>query len=214
MRLAIALIAACVPPPHSCNAEELTRNQRLIVACHRLDPHLVTKLLREGADVNARFGRTGRPEDHFRDPWSGGWPANAYSWTPLLALAHASRFPEPSRQFDNSEEHRRWVIQAQSEVLPNVIEERKTTRLSILRMLVSHNCNVDIADNKGGTPLHWAIRNHHGEFVRELLKFNPQVNTTCGIYLDDFYGRTPLSAAAWSREITQLLIEHGAVPQD
>src|SRR5437899_564525 len=77
-------------------AAELTRDQRLIVACHRLDVDGVVAALRDGANVNARFGEG--DVMLFQDPWSLGWPMAAAKWTPLIAVASASDYPDPPRR--------------------------------------------------------------------------------------------------------------------
>lgn len=188
-------------------ADDLTLSQRLVLACYHLDTLQVTKLLRDGADVNARFNGS---REHFQDPWSGGLPIDASQWTPMLALANSSEFPPPSKPFENSLEHLKWVATEQKKVSENAIAERSARRVEILRLLLSNGCDIDMADNHGATPLYCAIDNRHTEFVRLLLQFNPKVNTTTGTYIDNPSGRTPLHAAAWSSEIIKLLIEHGA----
>src|SRR5262245_23968440 len=84
----------------ACPAAELTRQQRLIVACHRLDVEGVVAALRDGADVNCRFGDGDAKV--FQDPWSLGWPMAAKKWTPLIALASASDYPDPPRKVENT----------------------------------------------------------------------------------------------------------------
>ncbi len=95
--LAVAAIA---------QAGELTVNQRLIVAAHRLDVEGVVAALRDGADVKARFG-DGDPKV-FQDPWSLGWPMAGNAWTPLMAVANSSTYPDPPRKIQNTAEDLNW----------------------------------------------------------------------------------------------------------
>ncbi len=207
MRLLLFLLVVMNYCSSIARADNLSPEQRLILACHNLDTLQVTRLLRDGADLNARFNGNSQ---YFQDPWYGGRPIDASYWTPLLALANSSQFPPPSKTYENTLEHRDWVESEQKKVPANAIAERSAKRVEILRILLSNGCDVDIADNHGATALYCAVDNRHTEFVTLLLQFNPNVNTTTDTYIDNPSGQTPLHAAAWSPELMKLLIHHGA----
>jgi Ankyrin repeats (3 copies) len=207
MRIPLFLLVVITNCSSIARAVDLSPEQRLILACHHLDILQVTILLRDGADVNARFNGNSQ---HFQDPWSGGLPIDASHWNPLLALANSSQFPPPSKTYENTLEHMKWVEAEQKKVPANAIAERSAKRVEILRILLSNGCDVDMADNHGATALYCAIDNRQTEFVELLLQFKPNVNTTTGTYIDNTSGRTPLHAAAWSPELIKLLIQHGA----
>ena len=67
---------------------ELTLNQRLIIACYRVDVANVVKLLRDGANVNATFESSAGNESLLTDPWDGSY--GGYRWTPLMAAGQCS----------------------------------------------------------------------------------------------------------------------------
>ena len=80
-------------------AAELTVPQRLILACYRVDTAAVVNLLRNGANVNTRFGNSDKAATEFLDRWTGGQPLGIASWTPLIALAGADKYPDPPTEF-------------------------------------------------------------------------------------------------------------------
>lgn len=201
----IAAILIC----DSLHADDLSRPQQLVVACHRVDVDSVVRLLRSGVDVNATFGK-GDTRKHFQDPWSGGWPAHAGQWTPLLALANSSRYPTCPRPYENSIEHLDWARKTQKAIPESDIHKRDQNRVAILRILLSHNCNVDVQDYRGATALYDSLYRRHTDMVKLLLQFKPNVNTKTGIYIDGIPDITPLHRASWSPELTRLLIESGA----
>lgn len=191
-------------------AGELTREQRLIVACHRLDAEGVVAVLRDGADVNERFGDGDAML--FQDPWSLGWPSAARKWTPLIALADASKFPDPPRAIKNSSVDRKWALEQQAKVPPEQIQQRKRDELQIALILLSHRADIDADDGYGATALDTAISSKKLELAKLLLRFQAKVNTKTRVYIDGPGDITPLHHAYWSAELTKLLLEKGADP--
>src|SRR5690349_13584131 len=115
MSLGLYLLIAIGTTAGFLRADELGVDQRLIVACHRIDIDGVIKALREGANVNGRFGNG--DEKIFQDPWSLGWPMGGKNWTPLIALASASEYPNPPRKVENTSADLDWAT-AQKKGIP------------------------------------------------------------------------------------------------
>ena len=114
----------------------------------------------------------------------------------------------------------------------------------IVEFLVSQaKCHPNVKEENGDTPLHIASRQGHLECVETIAvtkEVNPDepnivqqtalhlacihshipvvkcllVNTTCNPNLKDEHGYTPFHYAASSHKIIQLLIQHGANPQN
>src|SRR5258708_6225267 len=76
-------------------AREIPLDQELIVACHKLQVERVVRCLRDGANINGRFGENSGPTDYFVDRWTGESPLATDSWTPLIALASSLQYPDP-----------------------------------------------------------------------------------------------------------------------
>ncbi len=209
MMLRHLTLALCLAMPIIGFADELTPEQKLIVACFNLDVDNVVDALRSGVDVECTFGR-GDAKLHFQDPWTGGWPAHALSWTPLQALANSSPYPPPSKPYVNDAERIQWARHAQRDVDPVVLADRNERRLAILRILLSNRCNINVRDMRGASALYDAVSKRHIGMVKMLLAYNADVNTKTGIYIDGPGDTTPLHVARWSPEITELLLAHGA----
>lgn len=188
---------------------ELNANQRLVLACHQLDVSAVVRLLRSGADVNARFGSKD-VKQFFQDPWFGGWPVEASQWTPLQALAHSSAYPPPKRNFENTVEHLDWARTEQEKIPKTEIAIRSERQVQVTNILLSHGCELNAADDRGATALYCSIYAKHERMVLTLLDYSPEVNTKTGLYIDGTYNTTPLHRAYWSAKITNRLMELGA----
>ena len=197
-------------------AGELSLDQKLIVACHRLDVSGVVTALRSGADVDSTFGADGtvRFQDTlvFQDKWTTGIHMAAKNWTPLIALANASKYPDPAHKIENTPENLERLPDLLKKVPKSLIERRQRDRLTILAVLLSHTCNIDADDGCGATALYCAISRKQTEMAKSLVEHGAEVNTTTGIYIDGVGGKTPLHAAFWSPELTKLLLEKGADP--
>jgi hypothetical protein len=191
-------------------ADELNQDQQLIAACHRLDVDGVVSALRRGAGVNARYGE-GDPKV-FQDRWSLGWPKAAKRWTPLIALADSSPYPDPPRAIENSSEGLRWADEQKKKIPAGELERRRQKTLTIALVLLSHKPDIDADDGYGATALYTAVYMKKEELAKLLLRYNANVNTETGIYIDGARDETPLHRAYWSAELTKLLLEKGADP--
>lgn len=189
-------------------AEELTRDQKLIAACYHVDLETVVNSLREGADVNARFGDS--ETDPFFDGWTGGYFLGSESWTPLIALAQSPLYPQPAAELGKIWQDEDRVQTAQQKIPKPVLDKRRADAAAILQILLSHNCRLDDGDIRGATALFDAVSEEKVEMARELLRYGANPNTNTGIYIDGPGDITPLHEAAGSRELTQMLLEHGA----
>lgn len=205
------LITAILILVNVARADEFNREQRLILACHRLDVEAVVAALRDGADVNGRFGDG--DARHFRDPWSLGGPNVAVKkWTPLIAVASASDYPDPPRKVENTSADLGWARRQQAKIPREQIEQRKRDALTIALLLLSHRPNIDADDGYGATALYKAVYMEKLELAKLLLRFDANVNTKTGIYIDGSGDITPLHRAYWSAELTKLLLKNGADP--
>jgi ankyrin repeat protein len=183
-------------------------NQRLIVACHRIDIEGVTKALRDGADVNARYGDG--DTQVFRDPWDLGWPFAGSAWTPLIALASSSRYPAPPRPVCNTIADLNWSREQRKKIPQEAILMRENAASTILHILLSHGCNLNDHDGKGATALYSAVQGKHEKIAATLLNFGANPNTKVGVYIDLPCNQTPLHEAYWSFTVTKLLLDGGA----
>ena len=148
----------------------LSLNQRLIVACHRVDVATVVEALRSGADVNAQFGE-GDVETQFRDPWSLGWPMAGHRWTSLIALANSSKYPAPTQVTQNTVEGLNRAREQQAKISPEALELRRRDSLTILSTLLSHKADIDADDGHGATALYSAVYEEKTEMAKTLIRF-------------------------------------------
>lgn len=135
-------------------------------------------------------------------------------------------------------------------VLPMTTPQEKVKNLDLIdyaakgnlekvKELLEKNCDVDVVDSWGDTPLHEAVRNNHKEIAKLLLEYksDPNRKNRCGstplhravvnhyteiaklllmnnakINTQDSYGDTPLHDAVNKNhiEIIELLLHHGA----
>lgn len=212
VRFTFAILVVGFALPLHARGEGLSIDQRLIVACYQLDVDAVAASIRDGADVNARFGK-GDPRT-FADPWaigSRGWLGDN-RWTPLIALAQSSDLPDPPRELKNTHEDRDWADTAR-EAVPEAEKERRRDRaLAILCILLSHKPELNSDDGYGATALYKAIDTEKTEMAKVLIRFGANVSTKTGVYIDGAGDLTPLHQAFNSVELTKLLLEHGADP--
>ena len=80
----------------------------------------------------------------------------------------------------------------------------------ILLILLSHNCSLNDDDGFGATALYCAANKEKVQMVRVLLQNGANPNTKTRVYIDGPGAKTPLHVASPSREIMQLLLDHGA----
>lgn len=216
----------------------LSPDQQLIVAAYRGETDNVSRLIEEGADVNAWFGRGGK--DFFDGP--------ALKWTALLALAggdHAessrvgiARLLVESGADMNLDDGwgataLAYAVNAHHEALALFLiesgaEVNTTTGVYIdgpgdvtplhdaadqphvTQALLEAGATVNVRDTSGAMPLHWACLQGNLECVRLLLAAGADVDAR------DDEGRTPLywvaDRSGAKSEIERLLLDAGAKP--
>jgi hypothetical protein len=204
-------LTLCIGFAPADKAPELTADQQLIVACYSLEAEKVAHLLRSGANVNARFGRPGFDEHAhpFRDKWDRGLADLGHEeWTPLLALAHSPRLPDPPEGKDVREKP-----ELAAELIRAVTKEQLAMReakvMAILLMLLAKGCALDADDGYGATALYEAVDQEKGEMAKMLLRFGANPNTKTQVYIDGPGDTTPLHLCR-SRSLMQALLDHGA----
>ena len=203
----LALVVSACPP---AIAAELSLNQRLIVACFKLQVDEVVTSLRQGASVNARFGQCDSDIRPFLDRWTGGTYLCTDEWTPLIALASSSAYPDPPAELGKI-----WKDSARSRSLRDgiaqtQIDKRRSDTTTILLILLSHGCNLDSDDGNGATALFRASETGKLAIAKVLLQFGANPNTRTQAYIDGPDNITPLHVACRSKELMQLLLDHGA----
>ena len=110
----LSIIVVLAVSVNAVAADTLSLNQKLIVACHRLDVRGVVAALRAGADPNAKFGRGDIKV--FQDKWDLGWPVAGGDWTPLIALADSSPYPDPPREVKSTTEDWTWAHEQKARI--------------------------------------------------------------------------------------------------
>jgi hypothetical protein len=195
---------------HPLCASELTVNQQLVLACYRLDVGQVVNCLRQGADVNARFRASDRVIGDFSDRWTGGFPMAADSWTPLIALASSREYPDPPAELGEIWKDPVRSAMIQKRIPREQIERRRKRAMVILYILLSHKCNLEDDDGYGATALFEAVDSGKVAMAKTLLDFGANPNVKVRAYIDGASDRSPLHVASHSRELVQLLLDHGA----
>jgi hypothetical protein len=192
-------------------AVRLTLSQQLIVACYKRDVKGVVKCLREGANVNARLGIRADATSQFDDRWTGAMGAVGLElWTPLIALASSRGVPDPPAEWGEVWKDAARSAALQQRIPKEQIDKRREDGMTILRILLSHNCNVEDHDGFGATALYTAVENDNVLIARSLLEFGANPNVRVQARIDGPGGVTPLHAACGSKELVKLLLEHGA----
>ena len=82
----------------------------------------------------------------------------------------------------------------------------RVKKTSVVKLLLEHNADVNIQDNRGYTPLHWCTIKGNENLCRLLLEHNADVN------IQDNDGYTPLNWCAREGKgyLCRLLLEHNA----
>ena len=203
---AVAVIAAS----SLAQADELTLEQQLIVACHRLDVDGVINAVRAGANVNCAIwqwpleGISGRV-----DTWLA---CCLQSVDTVDCRGQCAKYPDPPRKVENTEHDMEWAEQERQKIPQKQRQQRNQRALTIACILLSHKASIDADDGYGTTALAEAVYQKKLELAKLLLRFDAKVNTSTGIYIDGPAGITPLHRAYWSAELTKLLLEKGADP--
>ena len=205
------IVLALVWGSQLARADDFSLDQRLVIACYKLQVDQVVRCLRKGANVNATFGEFRRDTDPFFDRWTGG---TAYlgtdTWTPLLALTHASDYPDPPADLGEVWKDAERSRALQQRTPRETLDKRKSDATTILFILLSQGCKLDSEDCRGATALYIAADTENVPMAKTLLEFGANPNTKTGIYFDGPGDTTPLHVACQSRELMQLLLDHGA----
>jgi len=194
------------------NRRQQALDRRLIVACYHLDAASVVKCLCEGAAVNGTLGESATEDSALMDPWDGGTYDSSGRFTPLMAVASASEYPDPPAKYSRIWEHPDLVRKVEQETSAEALQQRRATERTILLILLSHSPNVDLDDGNGATALYLAADQSKPLLVRELLNHGANPNTRTHRYIDGPDNITPLHAATRCPEAYQLLLDHGADP--
>jgi ankyrin repeat protein len=205
---AILLIHLLVTSIQFAQGDDLTPDQRLIIACYKRDVEGVVSCLRAGANVNGTFGET--DERHFQDAWTGGLPIGITSWTPLLALANSPDYPDPPEGFNIERKSPDEIRALQRQWPQEQLDKRRGDARTILFILLASKCDLDNHDGYGTTALFKAVETGKVSMVKTLLQFGASPNTKTQAYIDGPSDITPLHEACNSRELMQLLLDHGA----
>lgn len=213
MKVPFWALALCLLLPAIGGAAELDAGQKLIVACYHVDVAAVVRALRAGADVNSRFGTSDAADDPLEHEWEAYSSLGSNRWTPLIALASASKYPPPPKDMGMVWKDPDLVERLQAKVTPEELRERQRNVNEILNILLSHGCDIEADDGFGATALFKAVERRDLQMVRTLLRFKAQVNKPTLAYIDGPSGVTPLHEASESAELFQLLLDHGANPE-
>jgi ankyrin repeat protein len=177
-------------------------DRELLDACRGGHPLAVEKLLKQGADVNAREVLP-EPEND-QEPVPSDWDEGAGGTALILASAAGHR------------EVVQILLRAGADV--NAVDERGWPAIlraayfghgGIVRALLESGASPDLRETyEGATALHFAARQNHPETVRLLLDAGASPNAVLR------NGWTPLMWAVerGSPEIVRMLIEAGADP--
>jgi ankyrin repeat protein len=213
MNVRIWALAMCLLLPAMGRAAELDAGQKLIVACYHVDVAAVVRSLREGADVNSRFGTSDAADDPLEHEWEAYSSLGSNRWTPLIALASACKYPPPPKDKGAVWKDPDLAKRLRAKVTRNQLRERQRNVIEILNILLSHGCDIEADDGFGATALFKAVERDDLEIARTLLRFKAQVNKPTRAYIDGPSDFTPLHAASESAEMYQLLLDHGANPE-
>ena len=75
---------------------------------------------------------------------------------------------------------------------------------AVVKWLLEHGADVNITDDSGEGALYYGILNHHVEVLRELLKWEPQLDQVTSL------GETLLEIAADDASLVEMLLDAGA----
>lgn len=179
--------------------------QKLVEAAFRLDAAGVKALLKKGADPNAKYGK--RDGKIFGDGWNLGYSKiGSENWTALLAVVHASDWPPPPREIENTIEDMAWARTELAKTPRQVLEKRRQLKLEIASLLVDAGADLDVDDGYGATALYQSAGGGSG-----VVEKGAKVNTRTGVYIDGPGDTTPLQRAVRQPEDLAALIQAGAI---
>jgi ankyrin repeat protein len=205
---AILLLSALSMRGYAKEPTGLTPGQQLVIAAFELEVGKVKELIAKGVEVDARMGD--HPDGLFKDKWSLGWPVASPKWTPLLAVAHSHREPQPEKETKNTTEALKEAREAQSKIDPKLIAERDSRRVAIAKLLIAAKAKLDLDDGYGNTALAEAVYSNYEDLAMLLIENGAKVNTKTGIYIDGDGDITPLHRAAGNPRLVEALLKHGA----
>jgi hypothetical protein len=184
-------------------------DKKLILDCYNLDENDVKIKIGCGANVNGRYGKGDTRV--FMNKWDLGWCSSGNSFTPLLALSNASKFPPPTRDVKNTEDDLDWARNQRASVPDKTIASRRLISVQIFELLYKSNCDLNVCDDHGATALYNAVYEENDLLALALIKSGAEVKTQTGIYIDGPGGTTPLHyAAIHSLVIVEALLQAGA----
>ncbi len=188
---------------------QYSKGQQLVIAAFELEVNRVRGLLAEGADPDARLGFY---DDHlFQNKWTLGYSdIGSEKWTPLLAVAHSHREPQPERLTENTIAGRDNAMAKLKSIDPKLISERDSRRVAIARLLIKANANTDLDDGYGDTALSSSVYNGYDDLSLLLVSSNAQIDTKTGVYIDGEGDITPMHRATKSPNVLQAMIKRGA----
>lgn len=207
----LAIIAVFIVFANGGGADEIktSANDRVLIeAVYRLRIDDVKKLLKDGANPNARFG------DHdadtvFQDPWDLGWPMAYPKWTALLALSEASEWPPPPRKIENTAEDFEFRLQEAAKVPEKELEKRREIKVQIGKLLIQAGADVNVDDGYGATPLYNSAAGK-SDLLLLLVEHGARVISKTGVYIDGPGDETPMHLAIHSPDNLAILIHEGA----
>ena len=201
-------VAGCSATQDDVKAE-YSKGQQLVISAFELDVDRVKGLLAEGADPDTRLGFY--DEHLFEDKWTLGYShVGSDKWTPLLALAHSHREPQPDRHSENTIAGRDNAMAKLKSIDSKLISKRDSRRVAIARLLIKANGNTDLDDGYGDTALSESVDSGYDDLSLLLIASNAKIDTKTGVYIDGEGDITPMHHATKSPKVLQAMIKRGA----
>lgn len=170
---------------------KLSHQQKLIASCFKADKELVIRAFRNGADVNSRFGKTNVTFQLIFNDRTLVSEEKVSALTPLTALLLSSNIdqdaPEPAQS----------------------VEGRK----DILDLLLSHNCDCNMDNGYGKTPVFISAERNDFYSLKVLLEYGANPNMVFRGGIDGIRDVTPLHKAVESYDCFAVLLNYGAEPE-
>lgn len=203
-----AAFLMCASMGNADEIESTANDRKLIEAVYRLKIDDVKKLLKDGANPNARYGEHDA-KSAFQDPWDLGWPMAYPKWTALLALSEGSEWPPPPRKIENTEEDFEFRLQEAAKVPEKELEKRREIKVTLGKLLIEAGADVNVDDGHGATPLYNSAAGK-SELMLLLVEHGARVNSKTGVYIDGPGDKTPLHLAIHSPDNLAILIHEGS----